>query len=690
MHLDKNIRVPIDEDNISIMRREEKCIKCGMCAKICSEFVSVANNYDLSKTGGRAICVNCGQCLKVCPVNSIIERRDYYKLKEELKDKSKIFIVSTSPSVRVALGDEFGFNMGSFVEGKMIALLRKLGFNYVLDTNFGADLTVIEEANELVTRIKNNKNLPQFTSCCPAWVKFVETFYPELIKNLSSTKSPIGMQGALIKTYFAKKMGIDPSKIVNVALTPCTAKKFEIKREELNSSDDYNQIANLKDMDYVITTHELCRWIREENIDFYKLEDSCFDKLMGEASGAGVIFGNTGGVMLASIRTAYHLITKNDPPKDIINLSSLKGNNSIKIANVQILDKNLKIAVVYGLANARLVIEKIKNGEHFDFIEVMACPNGCVGGAGQPKHLGEEELWQRKRVEGLFNRDLSLNNRLSYANPEIIELYQTFLGKPNGSLAKMLLHTKYFDRSKDLSIKGEKMKIKLIKYRCKVCQEEFEVEEGVTPICPVCKMSGEKLDKIGERFVELGRGDEKMEKTNKYKGTKTEENLKTAFAGESQARNKYTYFASVAKKEGYEQIAELFLKTADNEKEHAKMWFKELNELGSTSENLDSAAQGENYEWTDMYESFAKTADEEGFHELAEKFRGVAAIEKRHEERYRALLKNVETKQVFEKSEVKIWECRNCGHIVVGTKAPEVCPVCNHPQAFFEVMNNNY
>ena len=224
--------------------------------------------------------------------------------------------------------------------------------------------------------------------------------------------------------------------------------------------------------------------------------------------------------------------------------------------------------------------------------------------------------------------------------------------------------------------------MKMIKYRCKVCGKEFEVEEGKEAICPVCKLGGDSLEVIGEREVEAPK--------TKYSGTQTEKNLMAAFAGESQARNKYTYFASVAKKEGFEQISAIFARTAENEKEHAKLWFKELAGIGNTAENLKDAADGENYEWTDMYEEFAKTTEEEGFTELAEKFRAVGAIEKTHEERYRALLKNVETKQVFEKSTVKVWECRNCGHIVVGTKAPDVCPVCNHPQSFFELREENY
>ena len=239
-HLATDIRVAIEKDNPSICRDEEKCIKCGSCKNICTDYIGVNGHYSLEKTNDTAVCINCGQCANVCPTSSITEVFDYKKVQDAISDKDKIVIVSTSPAVRVSLGEEFNMNDGSFVQGKMIALLRKLGFDYVLDTNFAADMTIVEEASELVERItKNNKPLPQFTSCCPAWVKYAETFHPEILEHISTSKSPIGMQGPTIKTYFAKKMGIDPSKIVNVALTPCTAKKFEIKREEMNASGRY-------------------------------------------------------------------------------------------------------------------------------------------------------------------------------------------------------------------------------------------------------------------------------------------------------------------------------------------------------------------------------------------------------------------------------------------------------------------
>ena len=676
-HLPLSIRVPIELDNVSIVRDEAKCIKCGKCRDVCKLDINVLGRYNFDMTGGKAICVNCGQCANVCPVDSISERCEYELVAEAIKDPDKIVIVSTSPSVRVGLGEEFGMADGSFVEGKMVALLRALGVDYVLDTNFAADLTIVEEASELIDRITNNKVLPQFTSCCPAWIKYVETFYPEMIPNISSAKSPIGMQGPTIKTYFAKKMNLDPRKIVNVALTPCTAKKFEIKRDEMDAAAKYLGIDGMRDMDIVITTRELAKWAKAENIDFNSLKDSQYDSLMSESSGAGVIFGNTGGVMEAACRTAYEFITKESAPDVLLNLEPVRGYEGIREASLNIGGIDVNVAVCYGLTNASKLIDLIKNGDkNYYFVEVMTCSGGCIGGGGQPKDVSKDADSVRKaRIASLYKKDSEMKVRKSHENSEIKKVYEEFYDHPLSELAEKMLHTFYSDRSEDLK-KGEK---KMSKWKCKVCGYVYEGDELPEDyVCPLCKQPASAFEKVEEP------------KSNPYAGTQTEKNLETAFSGESQARNKYTYFASVAKKEGYEQIAALFLKTAENEKEHAKMWFKELGHLGNTSENLLAAAEGENYEWTDMYDGFAKTAEAEGFPELAAKFRMVGEVEKHHEERYRALLNNVETKKVFEKSEVKVWECRNCGHIVVGTKAPEVCPVCDHPQSYFELHAENY
>ena len=281
-HLGMDIRVPIECDNPSIQRDEEKCIKCGQCKNICQDYIGVHGTYSLEDTLDRAVCINCGQCANVCPVSSIHETYEYPFIQEDMKNSDKIIIFNTSPSVRIALGEEFGMEDGTFVEGKMIALLRKLGAKYVLDTNFSADLTILEEGTELIRRLtKQTKPLPQFTSCCPAWVKYLEIYHPEMRNHLSTAKSPIGMQGPTVKTYFAKKMNIDPTQIVNIAVTPCTAKKYEIKREEMCDAGKYLGIDNMRDMDYVITTRELAKWAKEENIDFTSLKDSKFDSLMG-------------------------------------------------------------------------------------------------------------------------------------------------------------------------------------------------------------------------------------------------------------------------------------------------------------------------------------------------------------------------------------------------------------------------
>ena len=681
-HMPLDVRVPIDEDNVAIVRHEEKCIKCGMCKTVCEEYIGVHGTYTLEETGGKGICIHCGQCTQVCPVDSLTERYEYQDIREAIADPEKIVIVSTSPSVRVGLGEEFGMPAGSFVEGKMIALLRKLGVDYVLDTNFAADLTIVEEGSELIERITKGRGpLPQFTSCCPAWVKFAEIYYPEILPNISSAKSPIGMQGPTIKTYFAKKKGIDPTKIVNIALTPCTAKKFEIRREEMSDAADYLQIEGLRDMDAVITTRELAKMAREAGIDFASLEDSAYDEYMGEGSGAGVIFGNTGGVMEAALRTAYELITGKEAPAPLLDLQPVRGYEGIREASLDVDGLTVNVAVVYGTANVRKMIERVKAGEkQYHFIEVMTCPGGCIGGGGQPKTmLPIADDARKARIASLYKRDGSMKVRKSHENEQIKKLYEEFYGQPLSELAEKMLHTMYKDRSELLHVNAKEEK-KMTKWKCGICGYIYEGEtlpEGFT--CPICKQPASVFVK-----------EEAPAPANKYAGTQTEKNLHAAFDGESGARNKYTYFASVAKKEGYEQIAALFLKTAENEKEHAKLWFKELGGLGDTPANLLAAAEGENYEWTDMYEGFAKTAEAEGFPELAAKFRAVGEIERHHEERYRTLLKNVETAQVFAKSEVKIWECRNCGHIVVGTKAPEICPVCAHPQAFFEIHESNY
>ena len=449
-HLSESIRVPIEADNPAIRRIENLCIKCGQCRDICRDYISVLGYYDLSKTNDTAVCIHCGQCANVCPVSSITETPEMDAVIAAAKDPDKVLIVSTSPSVRVSLGEAFGMQRGSFVEGKMIALLRKLGADYVLDTNFAADMTIVEEASELVERLTtHNKPLPQFTSCCPAWVKFAEIYYPELLPNISSAKSPIGMQGPTIKTYFAKKMGIDPKKIVNVALTPCTAKKFEIRRGEMNASARYLDLPDLRDMDHVITTRELADWAKKADIDFSTLEDSKFDKLMGEASGAGVIFGNTGGVMEAAVRTAYEFVTHEPAPKELYTLEPVRGMQEIREAAVEIGTLRLQLAVIYGTSNVRRFLSMAKeSGKHYDFIEVMTCPGGCIGGGGQPKaDVEERRTMVDSRIESLYKRDAQMKLRKSHENPELKQLYEEFYRKPLSPIAEEMLHTSYTDRS---------------------------------------------------------------------------------------------------------------------------------------------------------------------------------------------------------------------------------------------------
>lgn len=452
-HLGMDIRVPIECDNPSIQRDEEKCIKCGQCKNICQDYIGVHGTYSLEDTLDRAVCINCGQCANVCPVSSIHETYEYPFIQEEMKNSDKIIIFNTSPSVRIALGEEFGMEDGTFVEGKMIALLRKLGAKYVLDTNFSADLTILEEGTELIRRLtKQTKPLPQFTSCCPAWVKYLEIYHPEMRNHLSTAKSPIGMQGPTVKTYFAKKMNLDPTQIINIAVTPCTAKKYEIKREEMCDAGKYLGIDNMRDMDYVITTRELAKWAKEENIDFTSLKDSKFDSLMGEASGAGVIFGNSGGVMEAALRTAYEIMTGESAPINLLTYTPVRGLDDVKEASVDMNGITVNIAVIFGTKNASQFIEKMKTADKkYHFVEVMTCPGGCIGGGGQPKDTKYQgDLLRAKRIAGLYNRDQSMNLRKSHENPEIQQLYKDFYQEPMSDLAENMLHTTYIDRSKEL------------------------------------------------------------------------------------------------------------------------------------------------------------------------------------------------------------------------------------------------
>lgn len=427
------IFVEVDENNPSIVRDASKCVYCGMCKKTCKV----------------PVCINCGQCANFCPPEAITEKKDFDKIREIIKNTDKVVIFNTAPAVRVALGEEFSGEDGEYVEGKMVTAIRKLGVDYVFDVTFGADLTIVEEAAELVHRIKNGGVLPQFTSCCPSWVKFVEMYYPEFRKNLSTAKSPISMQTATIKTYFANLKNIDPRNIITVAVAPCTAKKYEVQREELSDASKFNKMEHYQDTDYVITTRELAEWIKEENIDFYSLEESNFDDVMGKGTGAGVIFGNTGGVMEAALRTAYYYITGENLPNDKLEFHEVRGMESVKEASIDINGLEVKVAIAHGIDNARALLEKIKSGEvTYHFVEVMNCVGGCISGGGQPKitllKLKETRL---KRIASLYSEDERLTKRLSHENPEIKELYENFYKEPLSEISEQLLHTEYFDKS---------------------------------------------------------------------------------------------------------------------------------------------------------------------------------------------------------------------------------------------------
>ncbi len=425
------IRVPIAHDNPSIRRKESRCVLCGKCKDVCAKQIGVAGYWKYD--GNDIVCINCGQCANVCPVDSIEEQDDTSTFMQAINSGKKVAII-VSPSVRVSLGEMFNMPAGELVTGKMVAALKKLGAEYVFDTTFGADLTIMEEASELIERIKSGNNLPQFTSCCPAWVKFVETFYPQYINNLSSCRSPIGMQASILKHHFAKQNGIDPTNLYVVAVTPCVAKKYEAKRPELVG--EYGQNCNL-----VITVRELGKLLKSQKINFKTLKDEQFDSAYPTGSGAGVIFGASGGVMEAAVRTAYYLTTGENPPTNLLNFSAVRGTTNIKTAKIKLLNKEIKLCVIFGTAAARSVLDKLKT-KKYDFIEVMTCPNGCVGGGGQPK-CNNTFSTVEARANGLYSADEKMQVRASYLNPQINKLYKEFLNKPLSDTAKKYLHTTY-------------------------------------------------------------------------------------------------------------------------------------------------------------------------------------------------------------------------------------------------------
>lgn len=435
----------IDCSNPSLVRDQEKCILCGRCIRICRDvqgmnvysfagrgfntIVSTAFEHDLKD----AACTYCGQCASVCPTGAIVEKDDTDQVWHAINDEDKVVIVQTAPSVRVALGEELGIPAGSIVTGKMVAALRSLGFDKVFDTNFSADLTIMEEGHEFLDRLQNGGVLPMITSCSPGWVNMIELKYPELLPHLSTAKSPQQMFGAVAKTYYAEKAGIDPAKIVSVSVMPCTAKKAEAQREEMCDS-------GYRDVDIVITTRELGRMIREAGIDFASLPEENFDSPLGIGTGAGAIFGNTGGVMEAALRTVADVVSGEDLPK--LEYEEVRGMEETREATVTVAGKEIKVAVVNTLGSARKMLERIKAGTaDYQFIEVMACPGGCIGGGGQPVPVNREI--RQKRREALFDCDRMSELRKSHENPEIKALYDNWLGKPLGEKAHHLLHTHY-------------------------------------------------------------------------------------------------------------------------------------------------------------------------------------------------------------------------------------------------------